>query len=142
MKKGKGNLLRACAICLGVFAVAAAVTVTALSAATPEQLVVFSDETGRVHLPFKEVSIKVLPETKVIPGGQSVGVMMDVKGVLVIGLEEIESVEGDVINPGLKAGLQIGDRILKIDGVSVDSAFDVQKILQSTTDAVRLEIRR
>ena len=37
---------------------------------------------------------------------------MDVSGVLVVGLEEIENEEGEKINPGLLGGLQIGDSIL------------------------------
>ena len=34
-------------------------------------------------------SVPVISERVLIPGGQSVGVKMDVRGVLVVGLEEI-----------------------------------------------------
>lgn len=56
----------------------------------PDQIKIFADETKIINLPLKEVTIKVLPETKVIPGGQSVGVRMDVKGVLVVGLKRFK----------------------------------------------------
>lgn len=58
-------------------------------------------------------SVPVVSEKVLVPGGQSVGVKMDVKGVLVVGLEEIEDEEGNRINPGLLSGLQIGDMILQ-----------------------------
>ena len=109
----------------------------------PDEVRVFSDQTESLHLPFKEVTIRVLPETRVIPGGQSVGVMMDVKGVLVVGLEEITDRSGAAINPGLLAGLEIGDSILSIDGTAVDSAADVQSVLNHLKkDRVRLQISR
>ena len=79
----------------------------------------------------------------VIPGGRSVGVKLDVEDVLVVGLEEIETEEGKTVNPGLKAGLQIGDVILAIDGNEVHSAADVTAIVDSTQNrSVRLKIGR
>ncbi|MBQ4505288.1 MAG: SpoIVB peptidase [Firmicutes bacterium] len=94
----------------------------------PDNIQVFSDETHTLDLPMKEVKISVLPEKTLVPGGHSVGIRMDVSGVLIVGLEEIPTENGK-INPGLKAGLQIGDSVLSVDGVSVNSAEDVQKVL-------------
>ena len=79
----------------------------------------------------------------VIPGGRFVGVKLDVEDVLVVGLEEIETEEGKKVNPGLKAGLQIGDVILAIDGNEVHSASDVTAIVDSTQNkSIRLKIGR
>ena len=96
--------------------------------AIPDNIQVFSDETHTLDLPVKDVTISVLPEKTLIPGGHSVGIRMDVSGVLIVGLEEIPTKSGK-INPGLKAGLQIGDSVLSVDGIAVDSAEDVQKAL-------------
>ena len=63
-------------------------------------------------------TVQVVSETVLIPGGQSVGIKMDVKGVLVVGLEEIET-EDSVVSPGYDAGIQIGDIILSIDGTEL-----------------------
>lgn len=108
----------------------------------PDQIKIFADETKILNLPLKHVTIEVLPETKVIPGGQSVGVKMDVKGVLVVGLEDIDTVTGESINPGLKAGLQIGDSILTINNIAVYSAADVEKIVNELKGKVRIKINR
>ncbi len=79
----------------------------------------------------------------VIPGGRSIGVKMDVEDVLVVGLEEIKTADGEETNPGLKAGLQIGDIILAIDGSEVHSASDVMAIVENTEkESVRLKIAR
>lgn len=134
LRRGEAQILSF----IAAFLVMAAIIILTV----PNEIRVFSNETGKIQLPFKEVTIKVLPEIKVIPGGQSVGVMMDVKGVLVVGLEEIECTDGTAVNPGLSAGLQIGDSILSIDGQKVDSAEDVQTVLNKLKKDVRLEISR
>lgn len=79
----------------------------------------------------------------VMLGGRSIGVKLDVEDVLVVGLEEIETTDGDTVNPGLDAGLQIGDMILAIDGMEVHSADDVISIIADTDQtSVRLKIGR
>ncbi|MEE0772390.1 MAG: SpoIVB peptidase [Anaerovoracaceae bacterium] len=87
-------------------------------------------------------SVPVVSEKVLVPGGQSVGVKMDVKGVLVVGLEEIEDEEGNRINPGLLSGLQIGDMILQVNGKSVFRAEEVQEIVNSAVGTISLKIKR
>lgn len=108
----------------------------------PEQIKIFADETKVINLPLKNVTIQVLPEIKVIPGGQSVGVKMDVRGVLVVGLQEIDTVSGESVNPGLEAGLEIGDSILEINNTAVYSAEEVQLIINKLKGKVRVKISR
>lgn len=111
--------------------------------AIPENIQVFSDETKTLGLPLKDVTIQVLPEKTLIVGGHSVGIRMDVSGVLIVGLEEIPTERG-MINPGLAAGLQIGDSVLSIEGTPVRSAQDVQRLLNENVpkEKVSLKIQR
>ena len=88
------------------------------------------------------VAAPVVGEKVLVPGGQSVGVKMDVKGVLVVGLEEIEQKNGEKINPGLLSGLQIGDIILEVDGNKVFRANEVQSLVNEIRDVVKLKIKR
>ena len=74
--------------------------------------------------------VQVVTERVLVPGGQSVGIRMNVKGVLVVGLEEIET-EDSVVSPGYDAGLQIGDMILSINDTPVYYAGDVAGIVNS-----------
>jgi len=87
-------------------------------------------------------SVSVLSEKVLVPGGQSVGVKMDVKGVLVVGLEEIEDINGEMVNPGVISGVQIGDTILSINGKSVYKAEEVQEIVNEVKDVITLKIKR
>ena len=108
----------------------------------PNDIKIFANETKVLKLPLKEVTISVLPERVLIPGGHSIGVRMNVKGVLIVGLEEIETPEGKFINPGLDAGLQIGDNILEINGTKVNNAAEVRQIVNKIKNDVRLKVKR
>lgn len=87
-------------------------------------------------------SVNVVTERVLVPGGHSVGVRMDVKGVLVVGLEEIETENGQKINPGIRAGLQIGDLILEINGTKVYKADEVQALVNKIQGDVKLKVKR
>lgn len=67
---------------------------------------------------------------------------MDVKGVLVVGLQEIDTVNGQSINPGMEAGLEIGDSILEINNTAVYSAEDVKLVINKLKNKARLKISR
>lgn len=75
-------------------------------------------------------TVQVVSERVLVPGGQSVGIKMNVKGVLIVGLEEIET-ENAVVSPGYDAGLQIGDTITEINGNAVSYAKDVTEIVNN-----------
>lgn len=89
----------------------------------------------------KDISVNVIPDYTVIPGGHSIGVKMNIKGVLVVGLEDIKTEQGTV-NPGLKAGLQIGDILLEVDGIKVINAKHVQEIINDVKKEVKLKVKR
>lgn len=88
------------------------------------------------------VTAPVVAEKVLVPGGQSVGVKMDVRGVLIVGLEEIEGVDGKKINPGLLSGLQIGDTIMEINGTEVYRADEVQSLVNKTKGTIKLKVKR
>ena len=95
-------------------------------------------------IPLKEISVKVLPKATLIPGGESIGVRMDIKGVVIVGLEDIPVSGGVTVNPGLEAGLDIGDVILAIDGKEIENSQQVRDMLNDggRHRAVSLKIKR
>jgi len=94
-------------------------------------------------IPIKSIKVNVVPKIKLIPGGQSVGVRLNTKGVLVVGLEEFESIDGKKCNPGQKAGLAIGDSILNINDVKVkDAEHVIDLINEAKNNEVSLTIKR
>lgn len=129
----KGNMKRRFVHCGVIFALT---TLAVFGLGWIENLNESSNEENETSPAVEFVSEKIL-----VVGGQSIGIRMDVKGVLVVGLEELETEDG-IVSPGYDAGIQIGDRILSINGNPVDLAKDVEKLLYEETEPVRLEILR
>ncbi|BAD40818.1 SpoIVB peptidase [Symbiobacterium thermophilum] len=83
-----------------------------------------AEQTGRYTLdvklfgliPIRRMTVDVVPEIRVVPGGHSIGVRLQSDGVQVVGFAAVEDEEGRVHHPGRAAGLQVGDTILAIDG--------------------------
>ncbi|MFV8827977.1 SpoIVB peptidase [Alkalihalobacterium sp. APHAB7] len=80
-------------------------------------------------LPVKKVDVKVLPEIKVIPGGQSIGVKLNTDGVLVVGHHLIQTDDGEE-SPGEIAGIEVGDMITEINGEKITRMSQVAAFVQ------------
>lgn len=83
-------------------------------------------------LPIKNVKVEVLPQTRIIPGGQSVGVMLHSEGVIIVGQSIVQDTEGHKFNPAREAGVEVGDIILKINGVAVNSDEQVARLVDDS----------
>ncbi|MGC7873554.1 SpoIVB peptidase [Desulfosporosinus sp. SYSU MS00001] len=81
--------------------------------------------------PIRSGEIEVMPPMKLIPGGQSIGVSLQTKGVLVVGQAAIEDKGGQKVYPAKEAGIEVGDTLLKINNQEVRTDQDV-------SDAVNL----
>ncbi|QAT40067.1 SpoIVB peptidase [Clostridium sp. JN-9] len=95
-------------------------------------------------IPVKSVSVKAVDNRiSVYPGGVPVGVKLNTKGALVVGLCDIESNNGKVSSPGAVSGIQIGDSIIKVNGQEINSAEDVSReINANSTKGAKVEILR
>lgn len=51
----------------------------------------------------------------VIPGGQTVGVELKTKGILVVGLADVVNHNRQIVSPAKNAGIKIGDKIISVD---------------------------
>lgn len=70
-------------------------------------------------IPFKTVKVNVMPDLKIIPGGQTIGVKMKSAGVLVVGNHLVIVSEHQKISPGEIAKVQMGDLIVSINGIPI-----------------------
>lgn len=82
-------------------------------------------------LPVKKVNVKVLKDFKVVPGGQSIGVKLNAKGVLVVGHHLIQTEKGKV-SPGELAGVQVGDMITEINGKTIERMSDIAPFIHDS----------
>jgi len=79
--------------------------------------------------PLKKVTLDVVPDVYVRPGGQPIGVKVKTRGTMVVGLSEVIGCDARVYKPARKAGIQPGDMILTLDNVKVNCADDITRIL-------------
>lgn len=82
-------------------------------------------------IPLKTVHVNVMPELKVYPGGQTIGVKVKSAGILVVGHHLVHS-SGVKSSPGETAGLKLGDLLTQMDGTVLD---DVTKVAQMVEKA-------
>lgn len=100
---------------------------TAPVASTPGELEVNVKLFGLI--PVRHMILSVVPEVKVIPGGQAIGVMLESEGVMVVGSSAVVDAKGVQHNPAQEAGVQLGDILLKVDGQRVENEVQVRDII-------------
>lgn len=71
--------------------------------------------------PIKNSEVKIMPAMNLIPGGQSIGVSLQAKGVMIVGQAPVISSDGKKNFPAKDAGIQIGDILLKVGDKEVHS---------------------
>ena len=77
-----------------------------------------------------------------IPVGQAVGIQLDIEGVLVAGVSEIETADG-LASPGKDGGLRVGDIILAVDGAAVHSSQELTERISARGGAdTELTVKR
>lgn len=93
-------------------------------------------------VPVKKVNVDVVEPIMVVPAGTTFGVKMFTEGVLVIGMDSINTADGQV-NPAKIAGICTGDIIESINGKTVNTNEEVSDLIRSCqSDPINLTIRR
>ena len=82
-------------------------------------------------IPIRTVQVDVLPQLKLVPGGHSIGVVLHSRGVIVVGNSPIQTSDGQYVTPAKDAGINVGDLILSINQVPVQSDSQVAEIIDS-----------
>lgn len=105
--------------------------------------IVKTDGTAKVFgIPLKSIEVNVIPKLKLIPGGDVFGVKFFTKGVMIVGMSDIESTEG-ILNPAFKSGLRVGDILLSVNGTEVNTVEDVARIVENSNgEALSVEFER
>ncbi|MGE5677152.1 MAG: SpoIVB peptidase [Pseudomonadota bacterium] len=96
-------------------------------------------------IPVKEVSLNIIPDIKVVPSGEAIGVKIESKGVLIVGLSSITDKKGRKCSPAADAGFEIGDKIMEIGGKKVEKEKDIVDYLnkrQNKSEKVKVVVDR
>ncbi len=92
--------------------------------------------------PVKQVSVTKTQKSEVAVLGTPFGIRIFSEGVLVVGLSDVDTHNGNV-NPAKNAGIKVGDIILEVNGICVDSNTDVQTIIvESLGNEIKMLIKR
>jgi len=93
-------------------------------------------------IPLRHMMVVAVPEVKVVPGGQSIGVLLHSEGVMVVGEAPIQFPGGQAYSPAQRAGIQEGDIILAINGQQVYNEADIREIINEVGGAgEKLDVR-
>lgn len=95
---------------------------------------------GFVPLKTVEIQQKELPQ--VLPGGNTIGIFMKTKGILVVGTGSVTDADGMEREPSLGI-LKSGDYIVKADGKEISTKEEILEIVEkSQGKGIRLTIIR
>ena len=89
---------------------------------------------------FTPLSVFANSANSVYLGGFPAGFSLETRGAFVMGLSDVVTFEG-IKSPSKEAGVAVGDIILSIDGIAVNNAEDVEKVVKDEKEKL-LEIRR
>jgi stage IV sporulation protein B len=96
-------------------------------------------------LPIKTVKVSVVPDLKVIPGGQTIGVKIQSDGILVVGHHLVQISADKKSSPGEQADVRLGDLIIKMNGQAIKEVSKVAEIVNQagkSNEPIELVIRR
>ncbi len=89
-------------------------------------------------IPYKSITLKVLEEKEVIPGGETIGIRLYSDGLIVVGVGKLSENEK---SPGERAGIKVGDVITKVNGEAVGTPEDFSSLISAADGEIELEIK-
>lgn len=98
---------------------------------------------GVFGIPLKSVTVNVYDDDFCLyPGGQTFGIRMNTKGVVVVGISEVEF-DGGRANPALDAGIHVSDVIFSVNGTDVNTVDEVTDAVAKSNGApVKIGVQR
>lgn len=91
--------------------------------------------------PLKKVEVNVVKKTKVIPLGNAIGLKLYTKGVMVVGMSEIEGQDNINYKPYENCGIKEGDLIIAVNNSNISTIDElINKVNNSNRRKNRSEI--
>ena len=82
-------------------------------------------------LPFKDIDIEVIENTKLVPVGSPIGIYVKTQGVLVVDTGSFEGINGDKCAPS-EYKLISGDYLTAINGVGITGKKQIQECVEKS----------
>lgn len=81
------------------------------------------------NLPLKTVEVVNTEAIMVVPGGQSIGILLQTEGVSIVGFSPVVTDNNATINPASDAGLMTGDFIVSINEEKIMNNAQIAEII-------------
>jgi len=95
------------------------------------------------YIPIKSMAIESLPTRRLVAGGHSIGVLLQSRGIMVVGFAPVLDKKGEKQYPARDEGIEIGDLIYRVDGKTVNSENDLARVIDDKKgESVSLSIKR
>lgn len=94
-------------------------------------------------IPLKQVEVNVIKRTKVVPLGNAIGLKLYTKGVMVVGMSEVQGEDQNNYKPYEDTGIKEGDMIVEIDDVTVTCISElIDTVNKSKGDKIEVKYVR
>lgn len=89
---------------------------------------------------LKSVNVAVIPKTTVIPLGTAIGMKLYTKGVLVVGMSQINTDNNEKTKPYENSGIEQGDMILAINNKEVSNTDElIGEVKNSNGNSIKIK---
>ena len=95
------------------------------------------------NIKIKNVNVSVIPKTTVIPVGTAIGMKLYTKGVLVVGMSQIDTENNEKKKPYENSGIEQGDTILEVNNNQIENTEDlIKEVNNSKGNAITIKYLR
>lgn len=92
---------------------------------------------------IKTIHVDVVPNKKIIACGNTIGVKMMIDGILVLGLSNIDTIDGKSIIPAKETGIKAGDFIISVNGRKMNNIDNlISAVDKSEGNPIKVKYRR
>ena len=96
-------------------------------------------------IPVRQLAVDIISPVSVVPGGHSIGILVQPQGLMVVGRALIRKAGDQEADPAGQAGIRIGDLITKVNGREAVSEEQVQEEINQSGQkgkTIVLEVKR
>lgn len=94
-------------------------------------------------IPLRTMKVDIVPNKKIVACGNTVGVKLDLNGILVIGISDVRDMEGKSVMPTKESGIKTGDLLVEINGKKPGGIDDlIKEVEKSAGESIKLKYKR
>jgi len=83
-------------------------------------------------VPVKDIEVNAIPSKELIVCGNTVGIKLYIKGILVVGVSGVVTPDGREVIPVKDTGLEPGDFIIEVNNKKLEKISDLSKIVEQS----------